>query len=480
MTLGNIHLTPQLIQAVRDTVDIVSLTSEHTRLQKAGRRFQGLCPLHKEKTPSFSVDPGPGLFYCFGCGQGGDAIKLHMLLSGDDFPAAIESLARRYGIPLPAAPSERRGGRGERDLEGALGAAQAFFVEQLERSAFARGYLEKRGIPPELSARFGLGYAPDAWRALLDALRVRIPIPDLEAAGLVARPEGRGGDPYDRFRNRLMFPIRNAAGRLVGFGGRTLGDDKAKYINTSETDRFHKGTLLYGLDQAKRAIRDEGRAVLVEGYFDVLGAVACGLEGSVAGMGTALTPEQAKLLARYADEAVIAYDGDTAGENAFRRALPLLLGEGLGVRRARFPEGHDPDSLRLERGPDAVASAIAEAQDGVAAEIERLAPIEAVRDPQLQAKAVKAVADLLRPIPDAVVRRSYASMAARTLMVPIELFARRLGAEPVWSAEATSGAGSPRLVRNVEEQVLEALLQGEGPPALEDLPEPEAFRDAEC
>ncbi|HXU46064.1 MAG TPA: DNA primase [Thermoanaerobaculia bacterium] len=480
MTLGNIHLTPQLIQAVRDTVDIVSLTSEHTRLQKAGRRFQGLCPLHKEKTPSFSVDPGPGLFYCFGCGQGGDAIKLHMLLSGDDFPAAIESLARRYGIPLPAAPSERRGGRGERDLEGALGAAQAFFVEQLERSAFARGYIEKRGIPPELSARFGLGYAPDAWRALLDALRVRIPIPDLEAAGLVARPEGRGGDPYDRFRNRLMFPIRNAAGRLVGFGGRTLGDDKAKYINTSETDRFHKGTLLYGLDQAKRAIRDEGRAVLVEGYFDVLGAVACGLEGSVAGMGTALTPEQAKLLARYADEAVIAYDGDAAGENAFRRALPLLLGEGLGVRRARFPEGHDPDSLRLERGPDAVASAIAEAQDGVAAEIERLAPIEAVRDPQLQAKAVKAVADLLRPIPDAVVRRSYASMAARTLMVPIELFARRLGAEPARPAEATSGAGSPRLVRNVEEQVLEALLQGEGPPALEDLPEPEAFRDAEC
>src|SRR6185436_1375312 len=173
-----------------------------------------------------------------------------------------------------------------------LGAAAGYFTAQLAKSGFARGYLEKRQMPPELVQRFGLGYAPDGWRGLLEALKAQVPVGDLLAAGLVANPDG-GGEPYDRFRNRLMFPIRNASGRLVGFGGRTLGDDKAKYINTSETDRFHKGTLLYGLDQAKRAIRDEGRAVLVEGYFDVLGAVACGLEGSVAGMGTALTPEQA-------------------------------------------------------------------------------------------------------------------------------------------------------------------------------------------
>src|SRR5262245_9453357 len=308
MALGNIHLTPQLVQAVRDAADVLAVASEHTRLQKAGRRFQGLCPLHKEKTPSFSVDPGPGLFYCFGCGQGGDAIKLHMLLSGDDFPSAIESLARRYGIPLPAAP-ERRGGRDERDLGGAPTAAQAFFVRQLERSTFASDYLARRGIPPELAARFGLGYAPDAWRTLLDGLRSKVGVGDLEAAGLIVQPEKKDGSPYDRFRHRLMFPVRNAAGRLVGFGGRTLGDDKAKYVNTAETERFHKGTLLYGLDQAKRAIRDDGRAILVEGYFDVLGVVACGVEGAVAGMGTALTPEQAKLLARYAETVVIAYDG---------------------------------------------------------------------------------------------------------------------------------------------------------------------------
>ncbi len=484
MALGNVHLTPQLIQAVRDAADILSVASEHTRLQKAGKRYQGLCPLHKEKSPSFGVDPGPGLFYCFGCGQGGDAIKLHMLLSGDDFPAAIESLARRYGIPLPAAP-ERRGGRDERDLEGALTAAQGYFVEQLKRSAFAKEYLEKRGIPPALIERFGLGYAPDGWRGLFEALRAKIPVGDLEASGLVTRPERsaerQGGDPYDRFRNRLMFPIRNAAGRLVGFGGRTLGDDKAKYVNTAETASFHKGTLLYGLDQAKRAIRETGRAILVEGYFDVLGAVACGLEGAVAGMGTALTPEQAKLLKRYAEETVIAYDGDNAGETAFRRALPLLLAEGLSVRRARFPDGHDPDSLRQAEGPEAVAAAVAEAPDGVAAEMERLSPMGAVNDPYLQSKAVNAVAELLRPIPDAVARFNYAKLASGMLIVPAEMFARRIGAEPPRPAvSAPEEFQGKRLVRTTEEQVLEFLLAGEALPPFSELPAPEAFLDADC
>src|SRR6185295_2546816 len=473
--LGNVHLTPQLIQAVRDAADILSVASDHTRLQKAGKRYQGLCPLHKEKSPSFGVDPGPGLFYCFGCGQGGDAIKLHMLLSGDDFPAAIESLARRYGIPLPAAP-ERRGGRDERDLEGALVAAQTYFVEQLKRSAFAKGYLEKRGIPPGLIERFGLGFAPDGWRGLFDALRAKIPVGDLEAAGLVARPEKsaerQSGDSYDRFRNRLMFPIRNAAGRLVGFGGRTLGDDKAKYVNTAETASFHKGTLLYGLDQAKRAIRENGRVVLVEGYFDVLGAVACGLEGAVAGMGTALTPEQAKLIKRYGEEAVIAYDGDNAGENAFRRALPLLLSEGLAVRRARFPDGHDPDSLRQEQGPEAVAAAVADAPDAVVAELERIAPAESAREPREQAKAAAAVAELLRPIPDAILRWSYARVAAERIQVPVELMARRMGAEtPAAQRGETPRPGGSlpptvqemRIFPNAEERFLKGLLSGEIP-----------------
>jgi DNA primase len=485
MPLGNVNLTPQLVQAVRDAVDIVAIASDHTKLRKAGRRYQGLCPIHKEKTPSFSVDPVQGLFYCFGCGVGGDAIKLHMLTSGDDFPAAIETLATRYGIPLPSRAEARfAGGRPERDLEGALQAAAEFFADQLRKSSFARDYLERRRIPPELIERFGLGYAPDG-RNLLPALHPRIPQADLEAAGLVARSER--GDLYDRFRHRLMFPIHNQSGRLVGFGGRTLGDDKAKYVNTNETDRFHKGTLLYDLHLAKREIRETGKAVLCEGYFDVIGAVACGLDGAVAGMGTALTPEQAKLLSRYAEEVVVAYDGDEAGENAFRRALPLLLAEGLGVRRARFPGRHDPDSLRLEEGEEAVRAAVERADDAVVAELDRIIPAGAARDPRLQAKAAAAVGELLRPVPDSILRFGYGRLAADRLGIPVDMLARRIGGAAgrpeAARPEAAGGERGERAVRSLEEQVLERFLQEDGAaqvPPRESLPAPEVFFDTGC
>jgi len=494
MSIGNIHITPQLVQAVRDAIDIVAIASDHTRLQKAGRRYQGLCPIHKEKTPSFSVDPVAGLFYCFGCGAGGDAIRLHMLTTGEDFPEAIESLAGRYGIPLPSRQERRTGTTGgarpERDLEGALQAAAEFFSDQLRKSPAALVYLEKRKIPPDLIQRFGLGFAPDGWRNLLQALQARVPQSDLEAAGLIGRSE-RKGDLYDRFRNRLMFPIHNAAGRLVGFGGRTMGDDQAKYINTSETDRFHKGLLLYGLHLAKREIRESGRAILCEGYFDVIGTVACGLDGAVAGMGTALTPEQAKMLARYAEEVVVAYDGDKAGENAFRRALPLLLPEKLAVRRARFPEGHDPDSLRLAAGVDAVTATVHDAADAVIAEIERLTPDGADREPQLQAKAAKEVTELLRPIPDAVLRYGYARVASDRLGLPADLLSRRVGGErrdaggpAAGEAVAASRPGRAKegLSWNVEKVILAHLLEGTGTavPPFEELPPPQAFLDTEC
>ncbi|HEY0515313.1 MAG TPA: DNA primase [Thermoanaerobaculia bacterium] len=505
MPLGNVHITPQLVQAVRDAIDIVAIASDHTRLRKAGRRYSGLCPIHKEKSPSFSVDPVQGLFYCFGCGAGGDAIKLHMLTTGDDFPAAIENLAMRYGIPLPSRTEARfAGGQPERDIEGALQAAAGFFRDQLRKSTFARDYLDKtRRIPPELVERFGLGYAPDGYKNLLPALHPKVPQADLEAAGLIARSER--GDLYDRFRHRLMFPIHNQAGRLVGFGGRTLGDDKAKYVNTSETDRFHKGSLLYGLHLAKREIRETGRAVLCEGYFDVIATVACGLEGAVAGMGTALTPEQARLLSRYAEEVVVAYDGDSAGENAFRRCLPLLLAEGLGTRRARFPGSHDPDSLRLEEGEEAVRAAVEKAEDAVTAELDRLIPANAAREPRAQAKAATEVGELLRPIHDAILRFSYGRIAAGRLGIPVEMLARRMGGGGERNDDRTHrndrgrpddrtppqrpagpiplSEGGPRLVRSLEEQVLDQLLQEEDrsqiPPPGE-LPLPEVFHDTEC
>ncbi|MEM7483329.1 MAG: DNA primase [Acidobacteriota bacterium] len=489
MAFGNIDLTPQLVQAVRDAIDIVDIAADHTRLTPKGQRHEGLCPLHKEKTPSFSVDPDRGLYYCFGCGAGGDAIKLHMELSGDDFPAAIESLALRYGVPITARKNRRRKGD-EADIEGALAAAEEFFRDRLMKSKAAYEYLRRRRIPEELIERFGLGYAPDGWQHMLDALRGKVGAKDLIAAGLAGRSK-KSGDLYDRFRHRLMFPIHNTSGRLVGFGGRTLGDDKAKYINTRETDRFHKGTLLYGLFQARRAARETGRVVLTEGYFDVIAAAAAGFDASVASMGTSLTADQAHLIGRFAEEVVIGYDGDRAGEEAFRRSLPILLAEGLAVYRASFGEGHDPDSLRLADGEKAVARAIDHAPDGILAEIERLTPPGVTGEPQAQARAAREVVTLLRPIPDAVLRYGYLNRAAGRLDLPVEVLGKgqveasrearfRSGPQPQ-EREGERPLAPPGPVRSTEERVLRQLLSGESEiPSAEALPPPEVFLDPQC
>ncbi len=482
MALSNIQLTPQFVQAVRDVVDVVDIAAEHTRLRKSGRRQTGRCPLHREKTPSFSVDPEQGLFYCFGCGRGGDAIKLHMLLSGDDFPAAIESLARRYGVPLPP-PRQQRGGPREPDLEPALEAAARFFVESLERSRETQAYLEKRRIPPELVERFGVGYAPDGWTNLLEALHPRIPLIDLKAAGLVGLSQ-KSGKHYDRFRQRLMFPIRAASGRLLGFGGRTLADDPAKYINSTETAAFRKGHVLYGLDLAKRAIRESSTALMVEGYFDVVGAVASGVEATVATMGTALTEEQTRLLSRFSSDVVVGYDGDEAGEQAFQRALPLLLSQGLTVRRARFGKDQDPDSLRTSAGPEAVFEAVTQAEDAVLMELERLIPPAVHQDPRLQARAGKQVSELLLSVRDSILRYSYSRKAADRLGVPVEiLLRRRVGGktDPEPERPSQESQTGPKLVRSLEEQALQLLLVGgEELPPPGDLPAAEVFLIPEC
>lgn len=488
MSFSNLQLNPQFVQAVRDAIDIVDVAQGYTKLTRAGRKWKGLCPLHKEKTPSFNVDAELGFFKCFGCGAGGDAIKLHMLLTGDDFAAAMESLAGRYGVPLPA-QAAHRGARaraaGERDPEAVLEAAAEWFVDQLARSEFARGYLERRRIPRELVERFGLGFAPEGWRNLLGAMAGRCSPGDLLEVGLAARPEG-GGEPYDRFRNRLIFPIRNAAGRLVGFGGRTLGDDVAKYVNTAETERFRKSTLLYGLDQAKRPLRETRRALLVEGYLDVLAAVAAGIDATVASMGTALTLEQARLLARFADEVVVGYDADDAGESAARRALPIVAGQGLAARRMRLPAGEDPDSLRVKAGEAAVRAAFDQADDLMLAELERLAPADLHRNPAARSKAAKEVTELLKAVPDAIVRYGYARAAADRLGVPPQLVWQRvgLGREAIREALAP-GAAPPEAAtpgRRAEEEVVRALLlasdRGESLPPLLELPPAAAFLDA--
>ncbi len=489
LALSNIQLTPQLVQAVREAVDILDIASEYTRLKRAGRSHAGLCPLHKEKTPSFSVDADQGLFYCFGCGQGGDAIKLHMLLSGDDFPAAIEALAGRYGIPLPTRAVGRRSGGQEPDVAAALAAAEEFFCERLERASGPKEYLQRRDFAPALIRRFRLGYAPPSWDTLHTALAPKVSLDALVQAGLVGRAEGRGGKPYDRFRDRLMFPIRNPAGRLVGFGGRALDDDPAKYVNTPETESFQKRHLLFGLDQAKRAARESGRLLLVEGYFDQLAAVAAGVEWAVASMGTSLTEEQARLAARFVDEVVVGYDGDTAGEEAARRAIPVLLKVGLTVRRLRLPEGEDPDSFRKQQGPEALHAAVVEAPDAVAAEIERLTPSSIHHDPQAQRRAAEEVRALLAPLSDATLRVTYGRLAAGRLGIPAgELLhrpPRPAGRQPGPSAAVEAAGRRGSEVVSLEERLLELLFalsgnQSDAVPPASELPPPEAFLDERC
>jgi DNA primase len=498
MAFSNLQLTPQFVQAVRDAADVYEVAASATKLQRAGRKWKGLCPLHKEKTPSFHVDPEVGFFKCFGCGAGGDAIKLHMLLTGDDFAAAMEALAGRFGVPLPAPRAAPRGREGREggaaEPEQVLGAALDWYRAQLASSEEARRYLERRQVPAELVERFELGYAPDGWRHLAQALGGRVAVGDLIAVGLVVRPDG-GGEPYDRFRHRLIFPIRNPTGRLVGFGGRTLGDDVAKYLNTAETERFHKSELLYGLDRAKRAVRESRRVLVVEGYLDVIGAVAAGIEGAVATMGTALTGDQARLLARFADEVVLGYDGDAAGETACRRALPILAAHGLAVRRARLPEGEDPDSVRVGAGAPALRALVDQAEDLVVLEMERLVPADVHRNPQARARAGKALVELLAPIQDPILRYGYVRLAADRLGVPPELLVRRvgLGKEAIAGAlappasagrQSTAGGGAegpPTPGRRAEQEALRLLLlaseHGEPLPARESLPPAAAFYD---
>jgi DNA primase catalytic core len=471
---GRIRITPDLVQQVRHAIDIVDIAGAMTSLKRQGRKYTGLCPFHKEKSPSFQVDPQLALYHCFGCGAGGDAIDLYMRHSGDDFPAAIESLARRYGIPLPAPEEDSRGSEGP-DPSAAFEEAQAYFQRQLDRSDFPRQYLDGRQISPELRKRYGLGYAPDGWTGLLDALRPRLGADLLLAAGLIGRAE-ESGRLYDRFRHRLMFPIFSPAGRIVGFGGRTLGDDRAKYVNTAETAFFKKGELLYGLHQAKRGIREAGRAILVEGYFDVLAVAASGIEGAVAGMGTAFTADQARQIARYADEVVMAYDGDDAGRAAAERSLPILLGAGLTVRMAMFPNGEDPDSLRIKEGKEAVGRALAGAVDAIWFDIEKKIPPNTAREPRLQSQAVKAVLELLRPLRDRIVRDGYARRAAQRMGVDEAVLLRPGGAAQI------AVNNQERTIVRIEEEKAVLLLfdENEALPPPEQMYPSEIFEDEIC
>lgn len=355
------------VESVRAALDIAQVVGEAVTLRKAGRSLVGLCPFHQERTPSFHVDPAKGLYYCFGCGAGGDAFKFVMNFHQVEFAEAVTMLGDRLGLsrPAPATPAEAQEDRRRRKILEALSAAQEHFAACLAagEGGGARAYLARRGLSPDHARHFGLGFAPPGWDNLLRRLSARgFQVEDLVRSGLaVPRPGGDG--MYDRFRNRLTFPIRDTAGRIVSFGGRSLGEEDPKYLNGPETLVYDKSRTLFRLYDAAPEIRQTGRVVVVEGYFDAVSLGAVGTPGVVAVCGTALSSTHARLLRRYAEQVVLFFDGDDAGHKAAHRALDPLLAEGLPVRVAAPPAGKDPDDLAREGGAPAVESCLGAAED---------------------------------------------------------------------------------------------------------------------
>ncbi|MBI1950218.1 MAG: DNA primase [Acidobacteria bacterium] len=337
---------------MRAQADLRSIVSDYLPLKKSGAKYRGLCPFHSEKTPSFYVDADKQLFYCFGCGTGGDVFKFLMLYEKLEFPEALKTLAARYGIPVPAGRSPENS-----DRHKALAAnrqALAYFREQLGRPGgeAARKYLAGRGMGGGTIERFQIGFAPDGWSGLKNHLAsAGVSEGDGVLAGLLARKEETGRS-YDRFRDRVMYPIVNLADELIGFGGRVLGEGEPKYLNSPETPAFSKGENLYAIGFAREGIRKEGYAILVEGYMDVIALHQAGVAHAVATLGTGFTTGHVRLLKRFTDRVVVNFDPDAAGRAATRRSLEVLLESGFEVSVVSLPAGKDPDLFIREQGPE--------------------------------------------------------------------------------------------------------------------------------
>ena len=423
-----VPLTKDFVAAVRNAGDIVRLVSDYVPLKPGGSRLKGLCPFHQEKTPSFSVDPQMQLFYCFGCQAGGDAFKFVMLYEKLDFPESVEFLAKRWGVPLPKASA-----RPEDDARARLllmnEAAAGFFRSQWSdpsRGKLARDYISKRGVSDAVADRFGLGYAPDSWDALLNVLGSRgFTAAELQTAGL-AIPRKDGSGQYDRFRHRVIFPIRDVSGRVIAFGGRALGDPEPKYLNSPETPAYVKGENLYGLDVAREAIRREGFAILVEGYLDLIALHQAGFENAVASLGTALTPSQVKLLARYSERVVVSYDGDAAGINAAAKSLDLFLERGFDVRVAEVPAGKDPDDFLKEQGTAAYDAIVRQAPSYLDFLVKRELRGRDLNLPEEKVAAINAILPKLARLESAVERAAWAGRLADALRIDDDLVMQEL------------------------------------------------------
>ena len=405
------------ITELTDRNDIVEVVSSYVRLSKrSGANLFGLCPFHSEKTPSFSVSPDKQIYHCFGCGKGGGVINFIMEVENLSFPEAVEFLAKRVGMPLPEETNDRESRKRSRMLALNKEAAR-FFYSQLSTPAGAAAcdYMRQRQLSPATARRFGLGFAPDSWNSLTDAMKEKgFTEYELADAGLVRR--GKNGGVYDTFRNRLMFPVIDVRGNVIGFSGRILGEGEPKYMNSPETLVFNKSRNLFALNLAKKS--KCGYIILSEGNIDVASLHQAGFDSAVASLGTSLTPEQARLLSRYTDQVIIAYDNDGAGIKAAQRAIGILEKLDLKVKVLRLEGAKDPDEFIKRKGPEAFRKLLEGSENQVDYRLRQVTAKYDLSVDEQKVDFLKEATELVARLPGTVERQVYAMRVAAMATVP--------------------------------------------------------------
>jgi DNA primase len=447
----------EIIDQVRQASSIVEIASQYTTLKRRGRKWVGLCPFHTEKTPSFTVDEDKQLYHCFGCGAGGDIFSLLMERENLTFPEALKSLAERYHVPLPAQQRVRPEVlKLEEKLFKINELALGFFRKSLTGTSEGRralDYLKKRGLSDETIQTLRIGYAPNAWTALIDFFKSKdVPVSLLEKGGL-ALPSSRPGEFRDRFRGRVIFPIFSLTGRVVAFGGRTVFDAEPKYLNSPETPLYSKGKLLYGLNFTKDAIRKEGTVLLVEGYTDLSSLYQAGITNVVASLGTALTPSQVGQAMRFASHLVVNYDGDRAGRTAAARAVPLGLEKGLNIDVLVLPDDLDPDGFIRQHGRDKYLALLKKPVAGIDFLIDALAAGARLAIPEEKGRVVRSVVKEIEKVPDAIARSEYLRRASAKLGVSEELVRAIVENKP-----RDQGPAEPGLFCPAEKRLFQILM----------------------
>lgn len=455
-------------ERVKQQADIVRIIGEYVRLKKAGQNFSGLCPFHQEKTPSFSVHATRQFYHCFGCGKSGDVFKFVMEMDKCTFPEAVRTVAAKCGIAVPKArersPEERRENQQRSALVEIHREAAAFFSRALNNSPegkVAQAYLEDRGLDAETIARFGLGYAPSSGDALLRHLKSKYPEKLLESAGLLSRNET--GRLFDRFRRRIIFPITNESGKVIAFGGRALGDEHPKYLNSPETPIYSKSAVLYHLDRAKEAIRKNDVAVLVEGYMDTIAVARAGIVNVVASCGTSLAEGQIKLLGRFSRRVIVNYDPDAAGQAATERSLVLLLEREFDARVLALPGGSDPDKYIKEQGAENYVKRLQGAPSFFEYLIARARAMPR-NSPEEKLVALNFLMPYAQRIPSSLLRSEIATKIASELRVeePVLREALRRAISERRSEVKTKPELVRPAVRPVERRLMQMLVEAEG------------------